>query len=61
VNHDATPAVPVAGATGAATTRRVYVLSRTEEMAIIRSDLKRLVLILAILVVVLLAMTFVLR
>jgi hypothetical protein len=61
VNHDATPAVPVASATGAASPRRVFVLSRSEEMAIIRSDLKRLVLILVILLVVLIAMSLFLR
>jgi hypothetical protein len=53
--------VPVATVAGTTAPRRVFVLSRTEEMAIIRSDLKRLVLILAILLVVLVAMSLFLR
>ena len=41
--------------------RRVQALSRAEEYAIIRSDLRRLLWILAVLAVVLVALTFVLR
>lgn len=41
--------------------RRVYALSQADEMAIIRSDLKRLMLILAVLLVVLAIATVVLR
>ena len=55
--------VPVAGSATveSAPTRRSYVLSRDEEYAIIRSDMRRLLTILAILVVVLVAATIVLR
>ena len=43
------------------TTRRVQALSRAEEYAIIRSDLRRLLWILAILTAVLIVLTFFLR
>lgn len=45
----------------ASSVRRVQALSRAEEYAIIRSDLRRLLWILAVLVVVLVVLTFVLR
>lgn len=41
--------------------RRSFAMSRIEEMAIIRSDLRRLLLILAALAVILVVATFVLR
>jgi hypothetical protein len=41
--------------------RRSYVMSRAEEFAIIRSDLRRLLIILSLLVALLIAATFVLR
>src|SRR5205823_13955928 len=60
--------VPAAGvarveATGApsASTRRTYALTRDEEYRIIRGDLRRLLLILAILAVVLVAATIAFR
>ena len=43
------------------TTRRVQALSRVEEYAIIRSDLRRLLLILAVLLATLIVLTFFLR
>jgi hypothetical protein len=43
------------------TVRRPRALSRAEELAIIRSDLKRLLMILALLAVVLIVLTFFLR
>jgi negative regulator of replication initiation len=43
------------------TVRRVQALSRAEEYAIIRSDLKRLLWILAVLAVVLVILTIILR
>jgi hypothetical protein len=43
------------------TSRRVHALSRAEEYAIIRSDLRRLLWILAVLTVTLVVLTFFLR
>ncbi len=45
----------------ASSVRRVQALSRAEEYAIIRSDLRRLLWILAVLAVVLVILTFILR
>ena len=45
----------------AVSTRRVQALSRVEEYAIIRSDLRRLLWILAVLAAVLIVLTFFLR
>jgi hypothetical protein len=45
----------------AVASRRSYVLNRAEEFAIIRSDLRRLLMILSLLVLLLVAATFVLR
>lgn len=51
---------PVAAA-AVAPRRRIYALSHEQEMAIIRSDLKRLLMIVAVLLVVLAIATLVLR
>jgi len=48
-------------APGSVSSRRTYALSRDEEYAIIRSDLRRLLMILVVLAVVLLIATIVLR
>lgn len=48
-------------ASRSSSTRRIQPLSRAEEFAIIRSDLKRLLWILAVLVLVLVVLTFFLR
>jgi len=48
-------------APSATATRRVYVLTRDEEYKIIRGDLRRLLLIVAILVLVLIVATLILR
>lgn len=45
----------------ATTGRRIHALSRAEEYAIIRSDLRRLLWILAVLMVTLIVLTFFLR
>ncbi|HEX5167313.1 MAG TPA: hypothetical protein VFV93_18035 [Thermomicrobiales bacterium] len=61
VASEATAARPAAAARTAPPNRRVYALSRAEEYAIIRSDLRRLLWILAVLTATLLVLTFFLR
>ena len=58
---DAVSGQPVAAQAAVAPRRRIYALSNEQEMAIIRSDLKRLLAIVAVLLVVLAIATLVLR
>lgn len=58
---DAVSGQPAAAAAAVAPRRRIYAMSHEQEMAIIRSDLKRLLGIVAVLLVVLAIATLVLR